>query len=108
MPPITEDSHFSHVRPVTTIQRLFTDILTALVKDPQRPQTQGRLDIYMVRQTTTRGCQKILQFAFRTLLLGWMRNNAAAISWPVAELMNVQIIIRCCDYANSYELLRSG
>lgn len=41
MEPITEDSHFSHVRPVTSIQRLITDILTALMKDPQRPQTQA-------------------------------------------------------------------
>jgi len=35
-----------------------------------------------------------------------MINNAAAISWPVAELMTVQVVIRCCDDANSYELLR--
>jgi len=41
MEPITKDSHFSHVRPVTSIQRLVTNILTALMKDPQRPQTQG-------------------------------------------------------------------
>ena len=42
MEPITKDSHFSHVRPVTSIQRLVTSILNALLKDPQRPQTQGK------------------------------------------------------------------
>jgi hypothetical protein len=41
METITEDSHISHVRPVTSIQRVVINILTAQMKDPQRPQTQG-------------------------------------------------------------------
>jgi hypothetical protein len=41
----------------------------------------------------------------RTLLLGWTINNAAPISWPVAELMTVEVVIRCCVDAICYELL---
>jgi hypothetical protein len=92
MEPITEDTLLSRsprgLHSASRVQYLNrTDEISPT-------PTNSRVDWTSLRfnKRQRADAKKWLQFEFRTLLLGWMINNAAAISWPVAELMTYKLL----------------